>query len=1268
VIDIRSCSMDRLRNVDVILDLSAHAVSLAAATAKRRLWVIASGLLFLLLICCLASFATFGESYALVVGVGRYESEYSDAILADVDAEEFAKALEQMGVERIELLTNESADQASIITWFDAMERRVKSNRVQEDDIIYIYLAGHGGFAYDETGRESQHAAFFPFDYSSQSEAGNNRAITDRELGDLIVTQLKHCSVMVFIDACHSGGFPRGEEEADNGGSGPLSTRGEGVSRGILTAVREADDRGRTWVLASCREYEKSWEFKEQTPAGAFTSYLIEGLTCANTNQDDGITFAELASYVESGVKEFVARLQRTNQRPVAGVDPDRPENWAYVLHDALTDCHLVDRIDVSYANGVATGDTGNAGKIVSFPDPGLEDAVRVNLGLPEGPITDSRVQGITKLDAQSSQIYCLDGIEALENLERLDLRNNEVTDLQPLQALSLRNLHLKSNPLGSLEGIENSYDLLFLDAQDCQIHEIKPLQGLSNLKYLYLRGNSIVDLSPLTSAIKLRELDLGYNNVSSIAALEDMHNLESLLLDFNNVYSLEPIGGCVSLRELELWQNNITDISPLEDLLLLEGLGLSLNPIGDISALKKLVNLTALQLINCDIQSVAALEGLTKLTSLELEMNEIADISPLSNLTSLRKLELNGNEIVDVGPLAGLTDLVLLTIGNNRIDDYTPLENLTELKHLTVFSADISDIGWLRKMTKLEFLYLDWNQIEDLEPLREMTSLERLSIFDNRVHSIEPLSQMYSLQELEATWNSIVCLDPIVDLERLRDLRLSGNAIHSISALVLNQGLGEGDYVSVAFNDLDLVEFSLAYNHIHALEERGVRIQYAPQDGDRDSPIYFPDPGLEAAVRRIPHAWFGAAVLVDDVVRRSALDASSSGIADISGIEYFVGIERLSFFNNDISDISLLQGLTNLDVLDLGYNQIYDISALAMNHGLGNGDVINLEGNAFTLSPESDALRVIEILKERGATVYHDPIATSTADDGDESLELHKGLFADARLEEAVRAALLLDGDHILEAQDLLQLTDLDVTGFGIRSIQGIEQCPNLTKLTLWNNEIEDLAPISSLRSLTWLDIDNNEVSDLSPLSDLSSLQVLYISGNPVDDLSPLEELQELFFLAANHISPSTAWPAIAGMRDLVYLSLAGNGITSISWAAELPNLSYLSLCDNRIQDVEVLATLGPYVILDLASNFIRDASALGRLSFDESSEEARMLDLSYNRIEEISFLLTIEGLVRGDSIVLTGNPGTTPPMSSYTIQTIEWLEREGLRVENEY
>ena len=85
----------------------------------------------------------------------------------------------------------------------------------------------------------------------------------------------------------------------------------------------------------------------------------------------------------------------------------------------------------------------------VVFPDKHLETAVRGELKKPGGPVTRGDLKRLGELAANCKGIENLSGLEAAVNLNRLDLSDNDISDITPLAPLTnLERLDLRHNPL----------------------------------------------------------------------------------------------------------------------------------------------------------------------------------------------------------------------------------------------------------------------------------------------------------------------------------------------------------------------------------------------------------------------------------------------------------------------------------------------------------------------------------------------------------------------------------------------------------------------------------------------------------------------------------------------------------------------------------------------------------------------------------------------------------------------------------------------------
>jgi internalin A len=403
------------------------------------------------------------------------------------------------------------------------------------------------------------------------------------------------------------------------------------------------------------------------------------------------------------------------------------------------------------------------ADEIVSFADPDLENAVRSNLGIWEGPICKSQVETIEFLGIYDTVINNLSGIENLTNLSYLQIYHSGALDLSPLAGLNnLRELYLQNAVLSDLSPLARLTNLRALDLENSTISDFSALVGLYNLEYLNLRNTNTEDVSPIGGFSQLKLLILSENNIMDISALSELTNLEELNLNNNQISDLSPITGLINLTTLHVGNN----------------------PIVDLGSLSGLANLSSLYVHNTPLYDISALREFPNLQSLDISYTEISDLSPLNDITNLSYLNLSGNGLTDISFLGSFVNLRGLTLSNNQISDLTALRNLTNMISLTISNNQVSDISPLRGMTKMRTLNLVGNQISDLEPLSGMVNLLELDLSQNQINNISPLSTLTEMYSLSMSENYITDLSGISNLVWLEYLNIAANEITDITPL----------------------------------------------------------------------------------------------------------------------------------------------------------------------------------------------------------------------------------------------------------------------------------------------------------------------------------------------------------------------------------------------------------------------------------------------------------------------------------------------------
>jgi len=232
-----------------------------------------------------------------------------------------------------------------------------------------------------------------------------------------------------------------------------------------------------------------------------------------------------------------------------------------------------------------------------------------------------------------------------------------------------------------STDNLEALNNVTKLYLSENKISDLRPLSALTNLSYLELWENEVSDLTPLSKLTNLNHLHLSYNKIRSITPLSNLTNLTELYLYKNKIRSITPLSNLTNLTELNLGRNKISSLMPLSNLTNLIYLGLWENEIRDLTPLSNLTNLTRLYLNRNKISLLTPLSSLINLIELGLCWNEIRDLKPLSKLINLTQLDLSDNPISSLTPLHKLTNLLSLDFSSTKVMDLSFVSALNELK-----------------------------------------------------------------------------------------------------------------------------------------------------------------------------------------------------------------------------------------------------------------------------------------------------------------------------------------------------------------------------------------------------------------------------------------------------------------------------------------------------------------------------------------------------------------------------------------------------------
>ena len=211
-------------------------------------------------------------------------------------------------------------------------------------------------------------------------------------------------------------------------------------------------------------------------------------------------------------------------------------------------------------------------GESVRIPDPNLRAAIASALGkAPNAQITVAEIATLKHLKAVDKGIRDLTGLEFATNLETLELRKNQMSDLSAISSLkSLKETWIGGEMISDLSPFTGLTNLEGLSVWELSLSDLSPLKGLTKLRWLSLGHNSksVSDVSPLASLINLKRLELyGMRGISDISPLANLTGLKVLTLTGNNVSDVSPLTALSELELLSLGNNDVSDFSPLKEL-----------------------------------------------------------------------------------------------------------------------------------------------------------------------------------------------------------------------------------------------------------------------------------------------------------------------------------------------------------------------------------------------------------------------------------------------------------------------------------------------------------------------------------------------------------------------------------------------------------------------------------------------------------------------------------------------------------------------------
>ena len=262
---------------------------------------------------------------------------------------------------------------------------------------------------------------------------------------------------------------------------------------------------------------------------------------------------------------------------------------------------------------------------------------------------------------------------------------------------------------------------------------------------------------------------------------------------------------------------------------------------------------------------------------------------------------------------------------------------------------------------------------------------------------------------------------------------------------------------------------------------------------------------------------------------------------------------------------------------------------------------------------------------------------------------------FKDGNMEKAVRQKLGITNENTrIYKSTVRDVKILDLSGFNIEDIDGIQMFEGLKELNLSNNKIsnlepledmfylenlnlsenkiEDLESLKELRSLNYLNLNNNNIKYVEHLKKLEYLRYLNLSKNDISYVEDFENLTYLYYLDLSHNHNIGGLSELSDLKSLTTLKLRNTGISSLSFLDDLKGLTELHLAENSISDLEDLKKLDKLKTLYLNDNNI---SYIEHLKDLKSLEELNVWGNDINDVEKFKKFKTLKKLTIDRSLL---------------------------------
>ncbi|MCW2256342.1 internalin A [Providencia alcalifaciens] len=383
-------------------------------------------------------------------------------------------------------------------------------------------------------------------------------------------------------------------------------------------------------------------------------------------------------------------------------------------------------------------------------------------------------------------------------------------------------------------------------------------------------------------------------------------------------------------------------------------------------------------------------------------------------------------------------------------------------------------------------------------------------------------------------------------------------------------------------------------------------------------SNIKFIDINLELAVKETLNLNTTENVTTENILLLKSLIVVSKGIFSLSGLEYAVNLEKVTFTDNNIISLKPLRDLKKLFSIGVAANinlpideilrfkKITELDLSLNNQMIDDIKELSNLTELTTLWINDTPLSDVSFLSSLNKLIYlqlnNNNIQSLSPLNSNELIGLwcranNITTFSDVKNLGKIQRIMASDNNLVdlkfvssmkhlthlyVDANKLTTLHDINNktltyinAAYNNLTSLDIGDAPSLVTLLVPHNTIKDIDNVSSIPALATLDLTQNKLVDISNLRKLKNLSVLYTRENPNISKYFLLSHTSMMQLIANNGGLNDERIQTLGQSDtLILLGVASSNLTDISFMKNFSSVKVLSLDSNSITDLTPLST----------------------------------------------------------------------------------------------